>query len=94
MIFGNLGKMAEMMKQAKQIDSELSRLRFEGEANGVKAIVNGKTEVLEIKIGTEVNQAMLEHLIKEAVNKALNAAKMESVKIMQKMTGGLQLPGM
>ena len=93
MIFGNLGKMGEMLKQAKQIKDELSKARFEAESGGVRAVVNGEMDIVELKITPGMDSFKAESAAKEAVNKALRTAKAEAAKLMSKMTGGLQLPG-
>ncbi|MDD4178995.1 MAG: YbaB/EbfC family nucleoid-associated protein [Candidatus Margulisbacteria bacterium] len=93
-MFGNMGKMAEMMKQAKRMKDEMSRARFEGEAGGVKVTVNGEMDLLEVKIPPEMTAQKIEGSVKDAANKALRTAKSEAAKLMSKMTGGMQLPGM
>ena len=90
MIFGNLGKMAEMVKQAKALKDEMSRARYEAEGSGVWAVVNGEMEILELKIAPEAK----ENTVKDIVNKAIRSAKAEAAKSLQKMTGGMSLPGM
>lgn len=92
MVFGNLGKMAEMMKQAKQIKDEMSRARYSGEAGGVKVVVNGEMEIVDLFIPPELNPAKAGPTIKDAVNRALHTAKAEAAKSLQKMTGGLNFP--
>ena len=94
MDFGKLGQMAEMMKQAKALQEEMKRARYGGEAGGVKVVVNGEMEILELNIqpGLPVNK--IEPAVKEAVNKTLRAAKQDMAGKMSKMTGGLKLPGM
>lgn len=94
MIFGNLGKMGEMIKQANKIKQAMSRVRCEGEAGGVKAVVNGEMDLIELKIPADMPASKAEGLVKEAVNKAMHSAKMEAAKAMQGLTGGLSLPGM
>ncbi|HVN67974.1 MAG TPA: YbaB/EbfC family nucleoid-associated protein [Candidatus Sulfotelmatobacter sp.] len=90
MVFGNLGKMGEMMKQARQIQAELKKMRFEEQTGGSRVLVNGEMEILELKIepGSDGGK------IKDIINRAMQKAKMESAKLLQKMTGGLSLPGM
>ncbi len=90
MIFGNLGKMAEMVKQAKALKDEMSRARYEEERGGVKVIVNGEMEIIELKIAPNTPEAN----VKDTINRAIHKAKMESAKVMQKLTGGMNLPGM
>ena len=94
-MFGNLGKMGEMLKQAKAMKDAMSKIKCEGEAGGVKVTVNGEMDVLEVKIPPEAG-SRAEELVKEAANKALRSAKMEAAKKMQGLTGGLggMIPGM
>lgn len=94
MIFGNLGKMAEMMKQAKKVKDLMSKVRCEAEAGGVRVVVNGEMDLIEINIPAEMTGNKAGGLVKEAVNKAMHAAKVEAAKAMQSITGGMQLPGM
>ncbi len=90
-MFGNLGKMAEMMKQAKAIKDAMSKIKVEGEAGGVKVTVNGEMSILEISIPSGTDAAKAAGSIKEAANKALRSAQMEAAKRMQGMGG---FPGM
>ena len=106
-MFGKLGDIAGMMKQAKEMQSrmkemqeQLEKARYEADsgAGAVKAVVTGKLELADIKIDPQTvangDVEMLEDLIKSAVcaaqHKAADAVKAE----MQKMTGGMSLPGM
>ncbi len=90
MIFGNIGKMGEMLKQAKQLKDELSRARYEAEAGGVKVVINGEMEITELTVPPNAPASS----IKEAINRALREAKNDMTKKMSKITGGMQLPGM
>jgi DNA-binding protein YbaB len=94
MIFGNLGKMGEMMKQAKEIRDEMKKARYEGEAGGVKVVVNGEMEILEVTSPPDVNSAKAPSLFKDAANRALKSAKDDMQKRLGKLTGGLSLPGL
>lgn len=88
-MFGNLGKMGEMMKQAKAMKDAMAKVKCEGEAGGVIVTVNGEMDILEVKIPPEVNVMRAGNLVKEAANKALRSAKAEAAKMMQGLTGGL-----
>lgn len=83
MIFGNIGKMGEMLKQAKAMKDALSKVRCEGEVAGVKAVVNGEMDLIELKVPPEASSDS----IKEAVNRALRSAKVEAAKLMQNLAG-------
>ena len=90
-------KMQEDMK-AKQ--AELEAAEYTGSASGemVTVKMNGKHEVLSIKIKPEAvdpdDIEMLEDLIAAAVNSASAAVDKDSEEEMSKMTGGLNIPGL
>ena len=94
MVFGKFGDMMGMIKQAKMLKDEMGKARYEAEAGGVRVVVNGEMEVIELKISIETNLNKIESLVKEAVNRAMKSAKADMAQKMSKMTGGLQLPGM
>ena len=96
---GNILKQAQkMQEQVQQVQEELAKVTVEGSAGGgmVKAIVNGKQELLEISLDPEVvspdDVEMLEDLIVAAVNQAMQKAQDKASEEMNKVTGGF-LPG-
>jgi DNA-binding YbaB/EbfC family protein len=104
---GMPGGMAQLMKQANQMQSkmkktqeELAKREYEGTAGGgaVSVVVNGDHFIVSTKIDAEVMKAgdaeMLQDLIKAAVNDAVQKAKKTSQEEMEKITGGLGIPGM
>ena len=104
---GFQGGMAQLMKQANQMQlkmkkaqEELALKTYEGMAGGgaVKVTVNGENMITAVKIDAEVVKSgdveMLQDLILAATNEANKAAKETSAKEMQKLTGGLNIPGM
>ena len=78
---------------------QLEDKRVEATSGGgmVRAVVNGKQEVLEIKIDKEVidpkETEMLEELVAVAVNRALEKSREMLGEEMSKITGGVGLPG-
>lgn len=97
----NLMKQAQMLqKQMAEMQEEISNTVFEGNANGdlVVAQVNGKKELLSLKIKPEIvdpdDVEMLEDLVLSAVNEALKKAEEASSNQMGKLTGGLNIPGL
>ncbi len=88
----------KMQKQMGELKGELDSRVFESAAGGgaVKVTVNGKKEVVSIKISPEVVDAddveMMEDLILTAVNEALRECEEVTNKEMEKLTGGLGLP--
>jgi DNA-binding YbaB/EbfC family protein len=106
MDFSDLGKMKEMMGQAKQMQEQMERKLSEtvveaSSGGGVVTVrMNGKKEVLRLKIepsavgsaGSDLE--LLEDLIMAAVNEAGRRAD-EAIKTsVAGMMGGLNLPGL
>lgn len=101
------GNMNKMMKQIQKMQGEIMKLQeelgnrtVESTAGGgvVKAVANGKQEMLSIEIKPEVidpnDVEMLQDLILTAVNNALSQSR-EMVNIeMGKIAPGLNLPGL
>lgn len=99
--------MNKLMKQAQKMQAKMSEMQeelenktYEATAGGgaVKALVNGKKEVLDLQIDKDVvdpeDVEMLEDLILAAVNEAMREATEELNEKMGQMTGGMNLPGM
>ena len=106
MDFSNLGKMQEMMAQARQMQEQMEQKRadtvVEAETGGgmVRVRMNGKKEVLRIKIeptalGSSTGDIeLLEDLIAAAVNEAGRRADEAAKSSVAGLMGGLNLPGM
>lgn len=90
-------KMQEQMEKAQQ---DIEEKEFESTSGGgvVSATVNGKKEVIAIKIDPDVidpeDVEMLEDLIIAAINDAMKKADEYSGQTMGKLTGGLNIPGL
>lgn len=84
-----------MQRQMEEGQKELETKEFTAAAGGgaVEAVVNGKKEMIGIKLAEEVvdpeDIEMLQDLIVAAVNEALRKAEEASAELMGKMTGGL-----
>ena len=99
--FGNIMKQAKKMQEKiASIQAELGSKTVEATAGGgmVTVVVNGKFEILSLKIDKEVvnpeDVDMLQDLIMAAANEALRRAQEMVNGEMSKLTGGLQLPGL
>ncbi len=100
----DLSKMMKQLQQAQskmqQVQEELANKTVEGSAGGgmVKVAVNGRHELLSIKIDPTVvdpdDVEMLEDLVTAAVNDAQTRADEMAREEMGKLAGGLGLPGM
>ena len=101
------GNMGGMMKQVQQMQKKMMEMQSELEEKEVEATsgggavlvkVNGKKELLEVKIDKDVvdpdDVEMLQDLIIAAANEALRKAEEMMSKEMSKVTGGLNVPGL
>ena len=102
--FGALG---DIVKQAQELQERLGRIQEEAAGKTVEAsagggmvtvVVNGRLEVLEVRIDPDVvkngDRDMLQDLIVAAVNQAIRAAQAMMAEQMKQVTGGLKIPGM
>ena len=98
---------AAMMKQAQKMQQEMLRMQEEMEnktysattgGGMVTATVNGKHEVLDLKINPEAvdpdDVEMLQDMVIAAVNEAMRTADAEASNNMSRLTGGLNLGGL
>lgn len=99
--FGNLMKQAQQMQQRIQkLQAEMADKTTDGSSGGgmVTVVVNGKQELLSIKINKEVvnpdDVEMLQDMVLEATNQALKKSSEMVSEAMSKVTGGLSVPGM
>lgn len=103
-MMGNMGKMMkqvqEMQKNMAKMQEELANKTVDASAGGgvVKVIVNGKQEVVTIEIKPEAvdpeDVEMLQDLVLAAVNEALRKSQEMVAQEMNKVTGGLKIPGL
>lgn len=99
--FGNMMKQAQMMQQKMaKMQEELAEREVEASSGGgmVTAVVNGKQQVLSLKIEREAvdpeDVEMLQDLVLAAINEALKQSQDLAQSEMSKITGGLNIPGM
>lgn len=101
------GGMGNLMKQAQQMQQKLAKMQEELGQKTVEAsvgggmvtvMVNGKNEVLRIKIEPQAvdpeDVEMLEDLVMAGVNEALRKAQEMVSTEMSKLTGGMKIPGL
>ena len=97
--------LGQIMQQAKKmqerlmkVQEELAEKTIEGQSGGgmVTCVVNGKQELISIKIADEIwaekDKELLEDLVRAAVNEGLDRSREMMQEEMGKITGGMQLP--
>ena len=99
--FGNIMKQAKKLQERMaQLQDQLALKTVEASAGGgmVSVLVNGKHELVSLKIDREVvnpeDLDMLQDLIIAAVNEGVRKAQEMASAEMAKVTGGMKLPGM
>lgn len=102
-----MANMNNLLKQAQQmqvklatLQKELNEREFEATSGGgmVKAVVNGKQELIAINISKDCvdpnDVEMLEEMVKTAVSQALKESQETVSNAMSKITGGMSIPGL
>ncbi len=99
--FGNIMKQAKKLQERMaQLQDQLALKTVEASAGGgmVSVLVNGKHELVSLKIDREVvnpdDLDMLQDLIIAAVNEGVRKAQEMATAEMAKITGGLSIPGL
>ena len=97
----NIGKMMkDLQKMQSKLMADMETLEVEGSAGGgvVAARMNGKKELLSLKLSPEAvtpdDLGLMEDLIVAAVNEASRKVDEEAQRLTQGMAGGLNIPGM
>jgi DNA-binding YbaB/EbfC family protein len=102
-----LGNMANIMKQAQQMQAQMAKLQEEaatktvtGSAGGgmVTVTANGALEVVSVRIDPEAlkdaDAEMLQDVVLAATNEALKNARQVMAEQMKSVTGGMNIPGL
>ena len=94
-----LKQVQEVRERMQRLQEELGGRTVEGSAGGgmVVAVVNGRQELLDLRIEKEVvdpgDVGMLRDLVRAAVNDALARSREMAAAEMAKITGGMLPPG-
>ncbi len=103
----NKKMLGDLMKQAQKMQQEMGRIQEESKKKTVEAsagggmvvvTANGALEIVSIRIERDVvnpdDIEMLQDLIMAAANEALRRAQQMVSEDMNKVTGGMNLPGL
>jgi nucleoid-associated protein EbfC len=97
-MFKLLKQAKEMQSQMKKMQDELKDKTVEAEYQGVKVVMNGKLEVISLKIDPSVlsgNQAeKIEKIVLRAINDAIGKTQALMAGEMKKISGGMNIPGL
>ncbi len=97
-----MGKLKEAQERIKEAQNNLTNITASGESGAgmVKAVVNGKKQVVSITIDPELvkpeDKEMLQDLVVAAVNKALEEVEGLAKEELRKSTAGMlpNIPGL
>lgn len=105
----NGGNQMDLLKQAQAMQQEMLKIQeglkekeVEASVGGGAVVVkaNGQKEILSINISDDIikeaqeDKEMLEDLVLSAVSEAMRQAEELSEKEMEKVTGGVNIPGL
>ncbi|MEF9852901.1 MAG: YbaB/EbfC family nucleoid-associated protein [Hydrogenoanaerobacterium sp.] len=104
---GGAGNMQQMIKQAQKMQEEMAKKSAELEeiettvtagGGAVEVVISGKKVIKAISLKPEIvdpeDIEMLQDLIISGVNEAIRTVEELSNKEMEKISGGLNVPGM
>jgi DNA-binding YbaB/EbfC family protein len=96
----NMREIQKMQQKIVKMQEELDASQFKGTAGGgaVTITMNGKFEILEVKIDPEAFSAddieELEVMVKAAAKDAFDKVTEAQQRILSSATGGLRIPGL
>ena len=106
-MFNSLGGLGDLMRNAGKIregvekaTEALAQVVVEGTSGGggVVAKVNGRLELLSVRVDPKLVQAgdveLLEDLVTAAVNQGLSKAREAAASSLSSLAGGLPIPGL
>jgi DNA-binding YbaB/EbfC family protein len=93
-----LGQAKKMQERFEKLQQEMETRTVEAASGGgmVSCVVNGKQDLISLKISDEIwkeqDKEMIEDLVIAAINEGLTKSKDMWKDEMAKITGGMQLP--
>jgi len=91
-LFGQMGNMYKLQKEAKKIKDELEKTHITAEENGIKIIVNGEQKLLAIEISDDAmtEKKKLEKTMVEVLNRAIKKAQLHAAEKMKPILGNFR----
>jgi len=75
------------LKKLKDLESALGKEIIEKERDGIKVVINGKSEIISITLNPEMDIKKQEELLKNCINDVSRDAKMMMAKKAAEITG-------
>ena len=97
--FPGMGNMGNMMKQMKKVQKQMEEMQKQLEQSEVEASAGGgavtaKAITIDESVVDPEDVEMLQDLVLAAVNEALRSAEELATQEMNKLTGGMNIPGL
>ncbi len=77
----------KQLKQLKELRDSVSQEKVEVEKNGIKVVVNGKMEIEEIQLNSDLSKEEQETILKECINDSMKKVQMLLASKMSQMPG-------
>jgi len=90
-MFNKLKQFKDLRSQAKTMQNVLAQETVTEEKNGVKVVLNGNMELMDLKLNNDLSPKAQEDIVKSCFNDALKRTQRLMAKKMQEMGG---LPGL
>lgn len=90
-MFNKLKQFKDLRSQAKTMQSALAQETVTEEKNGVKIVLNGNMEILELTLNESLSKSEQEQAVKNCFNEAIKRTQRLMAKKLQEMGG---IPGM
>lgn len=77
----------QQLKQLKDLQDSLGKEKIEIEKNGIKVVINGKMEIEEIQLSSDLAKEEQERVLKESLNEAMKKVQAMMAQKMSQMSG-------
>ena len=77
----------KQLRELKKMQDELEKEKSEVEKQGTKVVVNGKMEIEEVVLNSDLQKEEQEKILKDCANQAMDKMKMIMAQKMQQMPG-------
>jgi len=77
----------KQLQQLKELRDSVAREKEEVERKGIKVIINGKMEIEEVHLNSDLSKEEQEEVLKECINEAMKKIQMLLASKMSQMPG-------
>lgn len=77
----------QQIKKLKELQDSLSQEKVEVEKSGIKVVFNGKMEIEQIELNSELSKEEQEKVLQDCINEAVKKIQMIAAQKMSQMQG-------